>query len=275
MPRAAFTAPVALWRAAAPIVTVETVGPRGAELTWSGAPGARFTVQYGPAGTVEARRSRRCVARPRVALKGLRPGVSYDVSISGGDGVAAAAFRTMAVAGGPEGAVEEAGVLTELSRLEIRVGRVVECARHPDADSLYVEHVDVGEEGLRTIVSGLVKFVPLENMVGRSVLVLCNLKPRTMRGVTSQGMLLCASNEDHTVVDPLAAPEGVPCGELVTFEGHKAAPIDAGNRATKSFDRIAADLRTSADGVAMYRDVSFSTSAGPCVSPAKVEGSVS
>lgn len=49
--------------------------------------------------------------------------------------------------------------------MDIRVGRIVSCEKHPDADALYVEHIDVGEaEGPRTIVSGLVKYVPLEEM---------------------------------------------------------------------------------------------------------------
>jgi tRNA-binding EMAP/Myf-like protein len=60
---------------------------------------------------------------------------------------------------------------------------------------LYVEQVDVGEAEPRTIVSGLVNFVPLEDMQQRKVVVLCNLKPRNMVGVKSHGMLLCASNE--------------------------------------------------------------------------------
>jgi methionine--tRNA ligase beta chain len=165
--------------------------------------------------------------------------------------------------------------LTELSRLEVRVGCVVECNPHPDADTLYVEKVDCGEAEPRTIVSGLVKYVAAEELVGRSVVVLCNLKPRAMRGVTSYGMLLCASNADHTAVDPLAAPEGAEIGELVTFTGHRAAPVEAGNRATKAFDRVAAELTTSEDGVAMFQDVPFQTSAGPCFSPKKLQGSVS
>jgi len=165
--------------------------------------------------------------------------------------------------------------LTELSRLEIRVGKVLECALHPDADSLYVEKVDVGEEEPRTIVSGLVKFVPVEELVGRSVLVLANLKPRAMRGVTSAGMLLCASNEDHSEVDPIQAPEGAPIGELVTFDGHRSAPVDPGNRASKAFDRVAAELRTDGEGLAYYQEAAFKTSAGVCFSPKKLKGSVS
>ena len=65
--------------------------------------------------------------------------------------------------------------------------------QHPDADSLYVEKIDVGEAEPRTVVSGLVQFVPQEDLQDRLVVVLCNLKPQKMRGVESQGMLLCAS----------------------------------------------------------------------------------
>ncbi|KAA8497946.1 putative methionine--tRNA ligase [Porphyridium purpureum] len=166
--------------------------------------------------------------------------------------------------------------LTELSRLEIRVGKIIKCEKHPEADSLYVEEVDVGDEsGARVIVSGLVSFVPLEEMVDRTVIVLCNLKPRNMRGISSHGMLLCASNEDHSQVDPLTAPEGVPIGALVTFEGHRSEPAPAGNRASKAFDKVAKSLRTDATGVAMFEQVPFATPSGPCFSPKKLVGPVS
>jgi tyrosyl-tRNA synthetase len=79
------------------------------------------------------------------------------------------------------------------ARLDIRIGKIVEVARHPDADSLYVEKIDVGDPTPRTVVSGLVNFVPEEEMKDRLVLVLCNLKPVKMRGVESAGMVLCAS----------------------------------------------------------------------------------
>lgn len=78
-------------------------------------------------------------------------------------------------------------------RLDIRIGKIVEVSKHPDADSLYVEKIDLGEVEPRTVVSGLAKFVPLEELQDRLVAVLCNLKPAKMRGVESQGMLLCTS----------------------------------------------------------------------------------
>jgi aminoacyl tRNA synthase complex-interacting multifunctional protein 1 len=63
------------------------------------------------------------------------------------------------------------------ARLDIRVGKIVECKQHENADALYVEQIDLGEAQPRAIVSGLVKHVPLDEMLNRMVLVLCNLKP--------------------------------------------------------------------------------------------------
>lgn len=62
--------------------------------------------------------------------------------------------------------------------------RVPQISRHPDADSLYVEKVDIGageEEGPRTIVSGLVNFCEEADLLGKEVVVLCNLKPVNMK----------------------------------------------------------------------------------------------
>lgn len=65
----------------------------------------------------------------------------------------------------------------DIGRLDLRVGRIVEIQKHPDADALYLEKIDVGEAAPRTVVSGLVKFVPIEQMQNRLVIVFCNLKP--------------------------------------------------------------------------------------------------
>lgn len=70
-----------------------------------------------------------------------------------------------------------------VSLLDIRVGTIVKCEKHPNADSLYVEEIDIGEEAPRQIVSGLVKFIPLERMQGARVLVLCNVKPGDRKSV--------------------------------------------------------------------------------------------
>ncbi|XXG60767.1 hypothetical protein AAC387_Pa04g2595 [Persea americana] len=118
-----------------------------------------------------------------------------------------------------------------VSRLDIRVGLIKKVQKHPDADSLYVEEIDVGEESPRTVVSGLVKYIPLEEMQNRRVCVLCNLKPVTMRGIKSQAMVLVASNDNQVeLVDP---PESAPIGERVTFPGFSGESDDMLNSKKK------------------------------------------
>ena len=56
--------------------------------------------------------------------------------------------------------------------------------------------MDVGEGKTRTIVSGLVKHVPIEEMQDRIAIFMCNLKPAKMRGISSEGMLMCASTPE-------------------------------------------------------------------------------
>lgn len=109
--------------------------------------------------------------------------------------------------------------------LDLRVGKILSVEKHPEADTLYVESIDVGEEEPRTIVSGLVNFVSEEDMQNRDVVVICNLKGRNMRGIKSHGMVLCASDEAHENVEPLQPPAGcqvrlrhIPCPLIATFD---------------------------------------------------------
>lgn len=65
------------------------------------------------------------------------------------------------------------------------------------------------------------------------MVIIANLKPRNMRGIKSNGMVLCASNEEHSVVEPLSPPEGAPVGERVWFgdvkeQGEPAKPNQVG-----------------------------------------------
>lgn len=67
--------------------------------------------------------------------------------------------------------------IVDVRKLDLRIGKIVEISKHPDADSLYVEMIDCGESAPRTVVSGLVNHVPIEEMRDKIVMVLCNLKP--------------------------------------------------------------------------------------------------
>ncbi|GFZ10617.1 nucleic acid-binding, OB-fold-like protein [Actinidia rufa] len=101
--------------------------------------------------------------------------------------------------------------------LDIRVGLILRAWRHEEADTLYVEEVDIGEPQPRLICSGLVNYIPLHHLQDRKVVVLANLKPRNMRGVKSFGMLMAASDASHQNVELLVPPEGSSPGERIWF----------------------------------------------------------
>lgn len=137
------------------------------------------------------------------------------------------------------------------------------CLRPDYFQSLYVEQIDLGEEsGPRTIVSGLAKYIPLEELRNRKVLVLANLKPASLRGIRSQGMLLAAANAENTQVEILEPPENASLGEHVTFEGFPYEPMAQLNPKKDVFKKCAVDMKVSEGLVAMYKDVPFRTSAG-------------
>ncbi|KVI08255.1 Aminoacyl-tRNA synthetase, class 1a, anticodon-binding [Cynara cardunculus var. scolymus] len=161
-----------------------------------------------------------------------------------------------------------------ISRLDIRVGVIKEVQKHPDADSLYVEKIDVGEEQPRTVVSGLVKFIPLEEMQNRKVCVLCNLKPATMRGIKSHAMVLCANTSDHTKVELVEPPESAAVGERVTFPGFDGQPDDVLNPKKKVWETLQVDLHTDKELVACFKDLPFTTSAGVCKVSSISDGSI-
>ncbi|KAI7837794.1 hypothetical protein COHA_008422 [Chlorella ohadii] len=177
----------------------------------------------------------------------------------GGAAPATPAASTEAGGKGGKGGDDECTV----DLLDIRVGQIVKVGRHPNADALYLEEIDLGEGQPRQVVSGLVKFVPEDQMQGRRVLVVCNLKPAKMRDVMSYGMVLCASNEEHTQVDPIVPPEGAAIGERVSFAGFTKEPEAQLNPKKKQFEKIAPELKVDAGGVCGYRGVPMMTSQGP------------
>lgn len=143
----------------------------------------------------------------------------------------------------------------DVSRLDLRIGCIVTAKKHPDADSLYVEEVDVGEAAPRTVVSGLVNHVPLEQMQNRMVILLCNLKPAKMRGVLSQAMVMCASSPEK--VEILAPPNGSVPGDRITFDAFPGEPDKELNPKKKIWEQIQPDLHTNDECVATYKGAPF------------------
>lgn len=158
----------------------------------------------------------------------------------------------------------------DISKLDIRVGVINKVWEHEEADKLYCEEIDLGEEGgPRQIASGLKAHYSLEEMEGRRVLVLANLKSRKLVGFPSHGMVLCASSEDGKVefVEP---PEGAKIGERVMVDGFDGEPATENQVIKKKMlDAIFPDLATNDSGIATYKGKALSTSAGACTSGVK------
>ena len=256
--------------------------------------------------------------------------------------------------------------------VDVRVGKVLKCYKHEEADKLYVEEVDVGEEEPRQICSGLVPYMNAEvrrprknrtertiargrgertradpsptrstrsvgdridsipsppsfwvsieptkpdaepsdgsarvsstnertnerlpllldetnskptrtnsnqlspplpthsqDIEGQLVVVLANLKARNMAGVSSHGMLLCASDASHEKVELLVCPEGSVPGERIKFGDFDAEQLDPHTenqmKKKKTWEKVAPDLRTTDACGAAYKDLPMVTSAG-------------
>ncbi|KAF9661428.1 hypothetical protein SADUNF_Sadunf19G0067700 [Salix dunnii] len=219
-----------------------------------------------------------------------------------------------------------------VSLLNIQVGLIRKAWKHPSADSLLVEEIDIGVAKLRQVVSGLAKFCSPDDLTNRRVVLITNVKPGKLRDVMSEGLVtftvtfsfnqcllysmfnqilaftsrfflssfpklckkikldnmvrvycvllvelcyfrelyngqvLCASNEDHTVVEPLLPPEGAKVGERVSFLGIDGKPEDVLNPKKKQLEKITPYLFTDDKGVATFKGIPFMTSGGPCTS---------
>ncbi|MEY8308195.1 methionine--tRNA ligase [Erysipelotrichaceae bacterium 51-3] len=86
--------------------------------------------------------------------------------------------------------------IDDFAKVTLQAGKILDVKVHPDADKLLVETVDLGEEAPRQIVSGIAKAYKPEDLIGKMVMVVSNLKPAQLRGVESQGMLLCTTGKE-------------------------------------------------------------------------------
>jgi len=145
--------------------------------------------------------------------------------------------------------------------LDLRVAVVTEVRDHPQADKLYVLKIDFGSEQ-RQLCAGLKPYYPREELLGKHLVVVTNLKPAKLRGELSQGMLLAA--DSGSVVGVLNAP-GSPPGTQVTAEGVSgkgAPPIKIGDIAALALEAKAGkayingkQLRTDGEAVRVDKGV--------------------
>lgn len=180
-----------------------------------------------------------------------------------------------------------AGAVEEPLRVAIKAGTILEAGPHPEAESLIVCKVDCGDvdeetgnaSEPRTVVAGLAGLIAFDDLIGRKIACVTNLKPAKMRGIESTAMLLAATDGGEgpdEVVDLLAIPDEVPNGELLSFEGKGCSqpdPMMKSKGALKAFDRVKACLKSNGSGEATYVNEGSThrlmTSAGPVTTTVK------
>jgi methionyl-tRNA synthetase len=100
------------------------------------------------------------------------------------------------------------------TKMDLRVAEIKICEDIQGADRLYKLTIDVGEE--RVIVAGIKEYYTKEELVGKKIIIITNLEPRTMRGITSHGMLLAASSNDKSSVVLVVPDRNIPNGSSVS-----------------------------------------------------------
>jgi methionyl-tRNA synthetase len=94
----------------------------------------------------------------------------------------------------------------EWQKIDLRAAEILEIEDIPGADKLYKLKVDLGTE-TRTLIAGLKPYYTKQELEGKRCIVFCNLEPKKMKGILSQGMILAAVNDDHSEVK-LIQPDG-------------------------------------------------------------------
>ncbi|MGE0792710.1 MAG: methionine--tRNA ligase [Candidatus Woesearchaeota archaeon] len=115
---------------------------------------------------------------------------------------------------------EEVKEATKFSDLDLRVGKIIEIKKHPEAEKLYIEKVDLGNEQIQ-IVSGLVPYYSEEELLNKKIIVVRNLEKAKLRGVESEGMLLAGEDSDG-IVEVLSVNGEL--GESITLQNLVSKP---------------------------------------------------
>jgi len=165
----------------------------------------------------------------------------------------------------------------EFTKIDIRVGQITKVWHHPEADKLFCEEIDLGEEGgPRQIASGLREHYTLEDMLDRKVLVVCNLKAAKIVGFSSNGMVLAAKSGDGKQVELVSPPADAPIGERVFIDGLSGEPASSTQvKKKKIWESVSKKLKTGERGVATWDGKEVKTSVGVCAAASLVGSPIS
>ena len=103
--------------------------------------------------------------------------------------------------------------IDDFAKVELKIGTVLEAEEVEGSEKLIKLKVDLGEENIRQVLAGVKQWYKPEDFVGKQVVVVANLEPRTMMGLESQGMMLAADSEDGPIF--LTIPKEVKPGTKI------------------------------------------------------------
>ncbi|CAI5980948.1 unnamed protein product [Closterium sp. NIES-65] len=151
-------------------------------------------------------------------------------------------------------------------KCDIRVARVQAVEPHPVAEKLYVCQVEVAPGEVRQVVAGLRKFISQEELQGRLVCAVCNLKPAKLAGQPSQAMMLAGSHpsaeaEAGEVVKLIDPPQDAAVGDRVCIQGRPASAAPVKQLSSKVWEKVAGLLRVQG-GAAMFDGRALVTGVG-------------
>ncbi len=146
------------------------------------------------------------------------------------------------------------------SNIELRVVKILSVEDHPNAEALYVLQVDAGD-GTRTVCAGLKKYLTPEELIGKTGVLVANLKPALLRGVASQGMMLAAEGLEGKL--SLANPESAQPGDSIMAEGLNSNPKP--QITLKDFEKCPLSVK---NGRVYYKGHSLTSRHGPVLANA-------
>ena len=106
--------------------------------------------------------------------------------------------------------------IDDFKKVDMRVGKILSVEKIPNRDKLYKLQVDIGEEKPRQIITGLVPYYSTDELLGKQIIVLANLKPAKFAGEISEGMLLAAESEDHSKCVILTVDKEIEVGTRIS-----------------------------------------------------------
>lgn len=149
----------------------------------------------------------------------------------------------------------------------LQVSKILKAEKHPSADSLCKMQIDVGNNETRQLIAGIYKYYAPEQLVGKLIVTIRNLKPIKLKGEESQAMLLAGSTEgkrEVKVVEP--HPSSQP-GDRVFLSGKQASAISVEQRCSpKAWETVVAKLCVKG-GKATFNGIPLVTTSGDCVCP--------